>query len=83
MLAPWPSDWFGLRGGVRVRVRVGRGRCVLGAGGELGVRGWGGMALIRKKHSAFSDPWASNKRCQPSNRHRATVRGVYGQWCEG
>ena len=41
MLAPWPSDWFGLRGGVRVRVRVGRGRCVLGAGGELGVRGWG------------------------------------------
>ena len=38
------------------------------------------MALIRKKHSAFSDPWASNKRCQPSNRHRATVRGVYGQW---
>ena len=31
---------------------------------------------LRKKHRAFSDPRASNKRCQPSNRHRAIVRGV-------
>ena len=39
-----------------------RARCVCGA--------------LRKKHRAFSDPRASNKRCQPSNRHRAIVRGV-------